>query len=115
MSRRPAEHEKPGKLPVRRLTLASRNDYDRKWKKSAGELSLEFVAPSRSDVGRCGRGCGSSLTPPKKVIRMNAPRVHILLSFLIVCGWPAGAPWGAPSALGAQELPQMTAETGPDG
>jgi HEAT repeat protein len=46
---------------------------------------------------------------------MNAPRVHILLSFLIVCGWPAGAPWGAPSALGAQELPQMTAETGPDG
>jgi HEAT repeat protein len=45
---------------------------------------------------------------------MNAPRVHILLSFLVVCGWPAGNPWGAPSALGAQALPQMTAETGPD-
>ena len=45
---------------------------------------------------------------------MNAPRIHVLLSFLLVCCLPAGDPWGPPSALGAQELPLMTEETGPD-
>lgn len=55
MSRRQAEHEKPWKLPVRRLTLAPRNHYDKKRKKSAGELSLEFVALSRSDVRHGGK------------------------------------------------------------
>jgi HEAT repeat protein len=45
---------------------------------------------------------------------MNAPRIHILLSFLIVCCLPAGNPWGQRSAVSAQELPPMTKETGPD-
>jgi HEAT repeat protein len=45
---------------------------------------------------------------------MNAPRIHILLSFLIVCCLPAGDPWFQRSAISAQELPPITEETGPD-
>ena len=45
---------------------------------------------------------------------MNAPRIHILLSFLIVCCLPAANPWGQRPVLSAQELPPMTAETSPD-
>ncbi|MCL5281849.1 MAG: adaptin domain-containing protein [Planctomycetes bacterium] len=45
---------------------------------------------------------------------MNAPRIHILLSFLMVFCPATGNLWVQPSALGAQELPPMTEEAGPD-
>jgi HEAT repeat protein len=45
---------------------------------------------------------------------MNAPRIHILLSFLVVCGVPVEGLWVGRPVLRAQELPPLTAETKPD-
>ena len=45
---------------------------------------------------------------------MNALRIHILLSFLVVCCLPAGGPWAPRRVVNAQELPLMTEEPNPD-
>jgi HEAT repeat protein len=45
---------------------------------------------------------------------MNAPRIHILLLFLVVCGVPVEGLWVGRQVLRAQELPPLTAETKPD-
>ncbi len=45
---------------------------------------------------------------------MNAPRIHILLLFLIVCCLPAENPWSQRQVANAQQLPLMTEEPAPD-
>jgi HEAT repeat protein len=48
-----------------------------------------------------------------KVIRMNAPRIHVLLSLLIVCCLPGGSLRVEQQAIGAQEMPSVDV-TNPD-
>ncbi len=45
---------------------------------------------------------------------MNAPRIHILLSFLVVCCLPVEGLRVQRQVIGAQELPSVTEETSPD-
>ena len=45
---------------------------------------------------------------------MNAPRIHILLSFLVVCCLPVDGLWVQRQVIGAQELPPLKEETSPD-